>query len=298
MKTQKANGRKTKRIVNFINVKSFSFSEEMAKYRLTKLKSFDAHGGLSRDFLDANPSLKDEKYSSTRAGRYVVGFIGKHVSGGRWIYSTVPWGTPMLFKQAENTVYVQKNGKMIKLSAYNSQWGQFSDAKIFKALSDTYMNYYAAIHKKLFPTEWIFNDFGHVTIKYFKDLNGDFQLNKKETLHSDFLHTTQIDELTTTYNKTVSSAFAKPINLVNSHGCIHVKPDSIDELISKGYLEKGSTIEIHPYQPALMVPNTIEITNANPKKSFEVHFFPLWDKSDKNISGKGEMVVYTINKLK
>lgn len=268
----------------------------MAKYKLIKLKSFEAHGGLSRDFLDNDPVSKQEGYSSTKEGRYVVHSIGKHVSAGRWLLSTVPWGTPILFNQSEHILYVQKGGKMIKLRNYNSQWGGYSEKDLYDELLQIYQRYYKSYYGMAFPNTWIFNDFGHVTIKYFKDTNANFIMDSNEKIQSDFIHTTQIDEAITAYNNRVETKFARPISLSNSHGCIHVKPQSIDEIINNGYLSRGSNIEIHTYATILLVPNVIEIPNANPKKLFEVHFFPLSDPSDKNSSGKGELVVYTINK--
>lgn len=270
----------------------------MASYILKKVKTYDAHGGLSDDLLDDNPSMKASQYSSTKAGRYVIHSIAKHVSGGRWIMSSIPWGTPITFNWIEHKIYIRKDKKLVKLSEYNTQWSRFSDTDLYdqllKIYQDNYMNYYS----KPFPDTWIFNDFGHVAVKYFKDINNNFILDNKESIQSDFIHTTPVDEAKTAYNKIVEPRFAKPIVLENSHGCIHVKPDNINELIDNGYLSKGGNLEVHPYEASRTAPNTLEIKNANPKKVFEVHFFPRSNKTDKNISGKGQLVVYSINKKK
>jgi hypothetical protein len=268
----------------------------MTTYILKKLKTYDAHGGLSNDFLDEYPALKASEYSSTKAGRYVIHSIAKHVSERRWLYSSVPWGTPITFNWIEHRVYIKKDGKFVKLSEYNTQWSNYSDTHAYDLLLEMYQNNYINYYSKPFPDTWIFNDFGHVAIKYFKDTNHNFILDKTESIQSDFIHTTPVDEAKTAYNKIVSPRFARPIVLENSHGCIHVKPDNINELIDKGYLSKGANMEVHTYQPSLMVPNRLEIKNANPKKMFEVHFFPLSNKSNRNISGKGELVVYSITK--
>jgi hypothetical protein len=268
----------------------------MATYTLKKLKTFDAHGGLSQDLLDDNPALKSQDYSSTRAGRYVVYSITKHVSGSKWLYSSVPWGTTINFNWIEHRVYIKKDGKLVKLSEYNSQWAKYADTDLYDHLLKMYQNNYMSYYMKPFPDTWIFNDFGHVSIKYFKDTNNNFSLDKKESIVSDFIHTTPGDEAKTAYNKVVEPRFSKPIMLENSHGCIHVKPDNINELIDRGYLSKGSTIQIHEYATALVIPNTLEVKNVNPKKMFEVHFFPRSDKTNKNISGSGQLVVYSINK--
>jgi hypothetical protein len=268
----------------------------MATYTLKKLKTYDAHGGLSNDLLDDNPSLKAHEYSSTRAGRYVIHSIAKHVSGSRWLYSSIAWGTPITFNWIEHRVYVKKDGKFVKLSEYNSQWKRYADTDLYDELLRIYQNNYMNYYTKPFPDTWVFNDFGHVSIKYFKDTNNNFMLDKKESIQSDFIHTTPVDEAKSSYNKIVEPRFATPITLGNSHGCIHVKPDNINELIDNGYLSKGGNIEIHEYKASLLIPNTLEIKNANPKKMFEVHFFPQSNKTDKKISGKGQLVVYSINK--
>lgn len=43
--------------------------------------------------------------------------------------------------------------------------------------------YYKSLgYRDSFPDKWVFNDFGHISIKYFEDRNGDRKLSKGESV--------------------------------------------------------------------------------------------------------------------
>jgi hypothetical protein len=123
-------------------------------------------------------------------------------------------------------------------------------------------------YKRLFgkhemPKTWVFNDFGHITCFIAKDLNHDGIWEKStEKIHHQFFHTTPPDEGQTFQNF--------PVNLVESHGCIHVKPHDIDEMIAKGYMKKGNMAYVHDYATSPLGPTAIE--PAQPP--YSLHFFP------------------------
>jgi hypothetical protein len=114
------------------------------------------------------------------------------------------------------------------------------------------------------PDTWIFHDVGHVSIKYFKDLNGDFKRNGKEYIMGDFIHTTKYNEL--------ASSHGYPFELSESHGCIHVKPNDIDILIDSGFIKKGSVIEVKPYTNVIRPAISMELDYGRP--DYEAHFYP------------------------
>ncbi len=81
------------------------------------------------------------------------------------------------------------------------------------------------------------------------------------------IHTTPADEALT------ATGHQNQIQLGVSHGCIHVKPADIDDMIRKLYLAKGNHIIVHPYYEA--APHE-PIRVANPP--YEVHFYPFSQK--------------------
>ncbi len=270
----------------------------MSTYKLLKVKTYSVHAGPSQDFINQHPALVKERVTPTRAGRYIINSIDKHVSSQRWLLSTVAWGTPMKFEKG--VVYIQRQSKWVKLSSTNSQWlSAGSESDLHDWLIDQYKSYTykgTRLYQNATPDKWVFNDFGHVSVKYYKDTNSNYKLDKNEALMSDFIHTTPNDEAMTTYNKKFP-AVAKPIELVASHGCVHVKPDDIDEMIQNKYIEKGTSFVVHPYSASPVVDNVIQVNDKKspPIKAFEIHFFPT-SSVNASVSGSGELVVYSINK--
>lgn len=114
------------------------------------------------------------------------------------------------------------------------------------------------------PDRWVFNDFGHQTCYFFKDINHNRKLDDKESIHPEFIHTTPVVEAMTEQSVPISA-----IELGESHGCIHVKPRDIDDMIIKGYLKKGNSMIVHSY--IAKAPFGIGSRGRPP---FEVHFYP------------------------
>jgi len=228
---------------------------------LQKIKEFDAHGGPVKSVLGADGHSQDP----TRTGRYVIGIVDKHVSYGKYVaWSGIAWGSEM--KKTGDVVMVKHRGVWTKLTDVNAAWAKFKNDQ--KAVVRYIQNYYASLGMgNGFPTHWIFNDFGHVSVKYFKDLNHDRRLNGKESIMGDFIHTTPVDE--------VRTARKIPFQLGESHGCIHVRPLQIDEMISNGYLKKGNIVEVHAYTQQKI--DTL-IKRDTDGAAFEVHFYPLVHK--------------------
>ncbi|GAA3916134.1 L,D-transpeptidase [Litoribacillus peritrichatus] len=89
------------------------------------------------------------------------------------------------------------------------------------------------------PKTWIFNDFGPVAIRYFKDLNNNGKLDGRETLSGEMFHTTPDNE--------AEYAQKLPVRLYPSHGCIHLKPTDRDKLFSIGAFKRGTLFTVHKY---------------------------------------------------
>lgn len=90
------------------------------------------------------------------------------------------------------------------------------------------------------PKTWVFNDFGKVAIRYFKDKNHNGQLDPDEHLSGEMFHSTAENEA-----ETVLTPNAVPMEY--SHGCIHLKPVQRDKLIKAGIMVRGRVLIIHGY---------------------------------------------------
>jgi hypothetical protein len=89
------------------------------------------------------------------------------------------------------------------------------------------------------PSAWVFNDFGPLAVRYFKDKNRDGKLSDGEWPSGEMFHTTPDNE--------AEAAGRRAVSLVESHGCIHLKPADRDRLIRAGVFRAGTPLVIHKY---------------------------------------------------
>lgn len=213
---------------------------------LATVAVYDAHGGPATPRDDGYGSMK----SPTEAGEYIIVGLWKHVSTGQWPYSMIEWGSPL--RESNGIIEVMISGKWEPLKKY------VPDSK------DDLMNAYEDLFgKKEMPETWVFNDFGHITCFIAKDIDKDGVWDKgSEKIHHQFFHTTPPDE--------ASTSRGKPFVLTESHGCIHVRPNDIDEMISHGYIRKGNMVYIHDYSTKPLGESGIETA----KPPYSLHFFP------------------------
>lgn len=270
----------------------------MPRYQYTKLLEVDARGGYSQDNINADPRLSSTAHTPTRAGRFIVKTVEKHVSGSRWLYSIIPWGTPM--RLDGDAVRVKMNGIWKKLSDTDKRWlagykkmkGKDPEQMLLDYIRDKWKQVEGAYGSV--PNAWVWNDFGHMSVKYFRDNNHNGVFDQKtDELMSDFIHTTPNDEAITAYNKL--NARSEVINLSASHGCIHIKPDDIDKMIHIGYLHKGAVLEVHPYAATHRIPASF--TSDKGSDSNELHFYPVSSTDVTNVDGGGKLVVYRVKKI-
>ncbi len=238
-------------------------------YKLTKIRETDAVGGPGKSVKGGDGFMM----TPTQSGRFVIQVIEKHVSQGRYSYwSGVPWGTEM--RLIKNVTEVKTGNTWKPLTSVNPAWGNFKNSQ--DGLSDYIRNRFHQLgYSGTFPDKWVFNDFGHIAVKYFKDLNNNGRMDGREAIMGDFIHTTPGDEYLTSINQT-------PV-LHGSHGCIHVKPKDIDTLIYLGYVKRGNIIEVHDYTEQY-IPSVLMRQHARP--GYEVHFFP----------GIEKIVIYKVEK--
>lgn len=237
-------------------------------YKFFCVKEFDAVGGPQNATMGHDGNMK----TPTEEGRFVVGYIGKHRSLNRYgISSEVAWGGPL--REHEGRVQVYVNKSWIDLSKYAKAYHGYTEENILQFIKD--WNQELTGEKNKLPDSWIFNDFGHLTIKYFKDTNNNYIKDGNEYLRGDFIHTTPQDEMDTLQGKAVS--------LSGSHGCIHIKPNDMDVLV-KDYIKIGSIVEVKSYEN-----ETAETTfeQSYGKPPYEAHFYPR----------KRKIYIYKVTKI-
>ncbi len=214
--------------------------------RQVVIDTYVAAGGprtatLGSDGFEAGP---------TDEGTFVISYYGQHSSTRYPTFSKIRWGSP-LRETVPGKVEVLHEGAWRKLDSFPHA-----------PSVDEIKNYnYSLYGRHEVPKSWVFNDFGHLTCYYFKDLNNNRKQDKSEPIHPEFIHTTPVNEAQT--------AKGAPVTLEPSHGCIHIAPASIDDMKKKGYMAKGTTLVVHSYDakaPSLVL--------SKGKKPFEVHFYP------------------------
>ncbi|WP_046244510.1 hypothetical protein [Hymenobacter terrenus] len=256
----------------------------MPRYQYSQIAIYDAKGGPEKATYYEGDS---HEATPTQTGRFIVARVEKHISPKKYMWSAVPWGTPLRVNAA-GTVEVQLHGRwqpLTDMPTWKAQYGN-DQVGVRVDIENSYKKMITPLKKHLkdvgtIPKTWIFNDFGHVAVKYFEDLNHNGRQDSNEKPSNDFIHTTPYDELYTWFNAT--TAWHVDINLAPSHGCIHLRPVEIDKLLSSGYLKPGASLEVHSYAARHQKLFTVN-SKARRHARTEVHFFP----------GEHKLVVYAV----
>lgn len=270
-------------------------------YLYTRIATYSGVGG------PAQPDLSDPEHPATptRAGRFTITSIGPHATmqtgTGARVWSAVPWGTPLRLDRL-GVVQIKLAGRdwqrLTSLPAWHhldhDQARVASDienrnlllwAPVLGAFSKAHQAAPISLYRKI-PDKWVFNDFGHVAVKYYRDVNhnGHQDATEAERTLSDFIHTTPNHELFELLNQQVNAGINSP--LTPSHGCVHALPAEVDELIQGGYLRVGGTFVVHTYSEQII--GSFKETTAEVRTAYnEVHFFPRENK----------LIVYMVTRL-
>lgn len=195
----------------------------------------EAWGGYSKTIKDTRGG---PDFTPTPSGHFVLETPAAYRTSS-WLMSQIKWGTLIKDVPAErNLPEHQKTDVWYQLKD-RKNWGSiYKDYKIDrKKISDTYFALYGL---KGIPKTWIFNAFGPLAIRYFKDLNNNKKLDKKsETLEGSMFHTTAENESELKLGKT--------IDMTNSHGCIHLNPADRAQLTGLNAFRGGMDLVIYPY---------------------------------------------------
>jgi len=184
---------------------------------------FEAWGGPAT--VVAAPNMAEEP---TWPGTYVIHSAQTYTTP-TWGYSKIKWGTPLMDRKDINDIYYQLP---------NKKWG--SVARDIRISRDEIIKLYFSYYKKaIVPPKWVFNDFGPIAVRWFKDLNNNKILDKTERLSGQMFHTTPQNE--------AESSLGEKVNLMPSHGCIHLKPSDRDKLIGLGAFKPKTIFIVHSY---------------------------------------------------
>lgn len=190
----------------------------------TVLLRVEAHGGPRVPATD--PRMRE---MPTTAGAFVIERVESYRTP-TWPTSQIKWGTPLRdVPQLNDVQYQLRPGVFGSVSR---------DLRISR--DEIRREYFALYGLYRVPPTWIFNDFGPLAIRYFKDLNANRRLDGSERLSGEMIHTTPVNEAQTSRGDEVK--------LESSHGCIHIKPVDRDKLIGMGAFKKGTRLIVHSYQ--------------------------------------------------
>ncbi len=210
------------------------------------VRSYSAFGGPEFSFMASD----GHEAGPTDEGEYRVAYCGRHSSKRYPTWSKIPWGAKLK----------DEGGAIIVL--FEGKWRRLSDV-VELSKTDIEEYHYQLYRTRVVPSTWVFNDFGHVTCFLYKDRNRNGRRDRNEPIHGEFIHTTPVNEAQSDPN------LHQPVVLEESHGCIHLQPVDIDDMIRRGYIRKNAAVVVHRYADRRIV-----VPRGSGHAPFEVHFFP------------------------
>ena len=187
--------------------------------------SFEAWGGPSSPGSD--PQMQE---IPTTAGTYVIHSVHSY-STPSWPMSKIKWGTRLQDIPSQKDVWYK---------LHSGKWGSVKK-DIGIGRNELIDYYYKLYEKRMVPKSWVFNDFGPLSVRYFKDINNNLTIDedKGERLSGEMIHTTPENE--------AQANTGKKVQLAPSHGCIHIKPQDRDVLIGMNAFKPGMLFIVHKY---------------------------------------------------
>lgn len=152
------------------------------------------------------------------------------------MFSEIKWGTRIKPNPTDPTdVLYQLPSKV----SGKEKWGSTkSDFRITR--TDVESEYWSLYRVRFLPKTWVFNAFGPLAIRFFKDKNANRRLDRgEEHVEGAMFHTTAEDEAAIAQGRAVGAGY--------SHGCIHLRPQDRDTLIALGALKAGNMLIVHEY---------------------------------------------------
>jgi hypothetical protein len=163
----------------------------------------------------------------TTAGEFRIGAVNAYQTR-TWAWSQIAWGTPLRDEPKLNDVFFLKSPM---------HWVSIKTLGISR--DDVRREYFELWGRLEVPRAWVFNDFGPLAIRYYRDRNKNRRQDRDEPMMGEMIHTTPEDEAAT--------ARGVPFSLSDSHGCVHIRPADRDKLVAAGAFKVGVPFIVHRY---------------------------------------------------
>lgn len=187
-------------------------------------------GGRNEQRDDPNNPHVD--YGPSPAGSYTVVEVNPHTSGA-WPYSYVPWGAH-LREQAGEIQFRDGTGVWRWATGPQSVFKGRNPPPLERA---DYLNERGEVRP-----HWNANDFGH--------LRGRLRSVRTGVVQGHMIHSSPANQGVGAYFSD-TDALIDPVKALDvlhySHGCEHIHPRDIDEMVAKGYLRPGARFIVHGY---------------------------------------------------
>jgi hypothetical protein len=195
-----------------------------------RVKRYDAVGGPppGKGYKDGG----GHSAGVTPAGHYILDHA-EHHSTKNWPQSVVPWGAPIrdnngIIEYQVRGAWKPASGRLGEVTHAIQLFARRSGKTIGLMQADEVARDMFFSNGVLIPF-WNKNDFG----------NWSWNLKKAGHRTAYYIHTTPDDEAAT--------AAGKAFELVQSHGCVHLRPLDRDEMIMNKALKAGVEVEVKPY---------------------------------------------------
>lgn len=188
------------------------------------------------------PAIPGRRYPTMRPrettpGTYVISGYEPYVTH-TWEWSRIAWGTPLRLSTDGEHVLYQTGHLANDWRRVDAIVPDGTVATIRERFHDLFPDprKYDWDNDGI-PDSWVFNDFGPLVVRYFRDPNRNRRRDRDEPLMGEMIHTTPDDEGTT--------AAGEPVRLQPSHGCIHIKPLDRKRFLDVGAFKAGNLLVVH-----------------------------------------------------
>lgn len=206
---------------------------ERKVYVLKGGRLLDSYGMIGgEEGMRDDPRNPTVDFGPSPEGSYDVVEVSPHTSTA-WNWSYVPYGSP-LREVAGEIQYQDDKGTWHQATGPGSE---FKGRGLPPLERKDYLNPDGTL-----PPTWTKNDFGH--------LRGRLKSVKTGALQGHMIHTSAWNETADAYyadtDKLLDPKVALSV-LHHSHGCEHVHPRDMDQMVARGYLAPGTRFVIHGY---------------------------------------------------
>lgn len=206
---------------------------ERKVYVLKQGRMLDSYGMVGGEATGRDdPRNPHVDYSPSPKGDYDVVEVSPHASYA-WNWSYVPYGAP-LREQGGQVEFQDDRGRWHVATGPNSEFKDRLPPPLER-------KDYLGPDGKLLP-EWTKNDFGH--------LRGRLKSVRTGTLQGHMIHSSAFNQGTDTYYADTDRLLdpKEALSVLHvSHGCEHIHPRDLDELVARGYLAPGTRFVVHGY---------------------------------------------------